>query len=315
MPRPQTIIVTFLVALAATGIALAVAQDAPAKQGVTRKQPAARTAQAQQQFPPGAMDELLSQWEAQSAKLVTLEVDIYRTDKDQAWGDESQFSGHAAFKSPDLAYVDYKKVKLLSQPDPKNKNQTKFVPAKAQDGNLLATSFETILCTGTEVWHYRYDVKQVFIWPLGKDARKKALDEGPLPFLFRMRSGDAKQRYNMTLRGQDERTSLVEIHPRIKEDQDVFSTAWVFLDRKFLLPRKILLVSPDRSKVQEFLLSNIRANQEVKPQYFVGVKPGKPWKVQINPGGNEPEPANVKRPRRGADPQAAQRPDGRVAPR
>jgi hypothetical protein len=165
------------------------------------------------------------------------------------------------------------------------------------------------------VWHYRYDVKQVFIWPLGKDARKKALDEGPLPFLFRMRAGDAKQRYNMALRGQDEKLSLVEIQPRMKEDQDVFSTAWVYLDRKFLLPKRILLVSPDKAKVQDFVLSNIAANQPVKPQYFVGVKPGKPWKVQINPGGPEQDPANAKRPRRGGDPQAAQRPYGRMTPR
>jgi TIGR03009 family protein len=318
MPRRQTALVTLVAALAATGSALVLGQDqAPARQRVTRQPPAARQAQAPQQFPPEAMDNLLHQWEQQSAKLDTLEVNIYRTDQDRAWGDEAQFSGHAAFKSPDLAYVDYKKVKLLSQrnPNPKAKNQTVFVPAKTKDGNLDTVPFETIVCTGADVWHYRYDVKQVFIWPLGKDARKKALDEGPLPFLFRMRAGDAKQRYNMTLRGQDERLSLVEIKPLIKEDQDVFSTAWVYLDRKFLLPKRILLISPDKAKVQDFVLSDIRANQPVKPQYFVGVKPGKPWTVQINPGGNENDPAKAKRARRASDPQATQRPDGRMAPR
>jgi TIGR03009 family protein len=318
MPRRQTILVTFLAALAATGSALVLAQDqAPAKQGVTRQQPAARQAQAPQQFPPGAMDNLLLQWEEQSGKLKTLEVDIYRTDQDRAWGDEAQFMGHAAFKSPDLAYVDYKKVKLLTEPDanPKAKNRKVFIPAKAKDGALITVPFETILCTGAEVWHYRYDVQQVTIWPLGKDARKKALDEGPLPFLFRMRAGDAKQRYFMTLEGQDEKVSLVRIQPRMKEDQDVFSFAWVYLDRKFLLPTRILLLSPDKAKTQNFVLRNIKANQPVKQQYFVGVKPAKPWKVEINPGGIENDPTNAKRPRRAGDPQAAQRPDGRVAPR
>ena len=316
MPRRQTLFVSFLVAVAAMGSALAFAQDpGAARQGVTRQQSTARPAQAPQQFPPGAMDNLLRQWEEQSAKLETLEVDIYRTDQDRAWGDEAQFAGHAAFKSPDLAYVDYKKVKLKTQPNPAAKNQPKFLPEKDKDGNVIATPFETILCTGAEVWHYRYDVKQVFIWPLGKDARKKALDEGPLPFLFRMRAGDAKQRYVMALRGQDQKLSLVEIQPRMKEDQDVFSTAWVWLDRKFLLPKRIMLISPDKAKIQDFILSNIKANQPVKEHYFVGVKPGKPWKVQINPGGPEPAPANAKRPRGAADPQAAQRPDDRMAPR
>ena len=46
-----------------------------------------------------------------------------------------------------------------------------------------------------------------------------------------MRAGDAKQRYDMFLRGQNEKNSLVMILPKIKEDKDVFSTAWVMLDR------------------------------------------------------------------------------------
>ena len=316
MPQRQIILGSVFVALATAGPALVVAQEqAPAKQGVTRQQPAARAAQPAQQFPPGAMDNLLRQWEEQSAKLETLEVDIYRTDQDRAWGDEAQFSGHAAFKSPDLAFVDYKKVKLKAEPNPNAKNQPKFVPVQTKDGKLDAVPFETILCTGAEVWHYRYDVKQVYIWPLGKDARKRALDEGPLPFLFRMRAGDAKQRYFMTLEGQDEKVSLVRIQPRMREDQEVFSFAWVYLDRKFLLPTRIMLLSPDKAKTQNFVLRNIRANQPVKEQYFVGVKPAKPWKVETNPGGVEKDPANAKRPRRAGDPAAAQRPDGRPAPR
>ena len=64
-------------------------------------------------FPPEAMDELLRMWEGQSKKLVDLEVDIYRVDKDLNWEDEAHFTGHAAFKSPDLAYVDYRLVERV----------------------------------------------------------------------------------------------------------------------------------------------------------------------------------------------------------
>ena len=313
MPRPQTILISFLVALVATGSAIALAQNqGPARASAAPKQqPASRKpVQPLQQFPPGRMDELLRLWEGQSAKLKTLEVDIYRIDQDRAWGDEAQFSGHAAFKTPDLAYVDYKKVKMVA--DPKDKN--KFVAAQNKDGTFVATPFETILCTGVEVWQYRYDVKQVYIFPLNKDARRRALDEGPLPFLFRMRVGDAKQKYDMA-RPWNEKSSLVEILPRLKEDKEVFSTAWVWLDRQFLLPRRIKLISPDKGKFQDFILTNIRANQPVKDQYFVGIKPGLGWKMQINPAGEEKGAANPNRPRRNGDPQAADRPDARMAPR
>ncbi len=309
--------ISALAALAATGSALALAQD----QGIARprtarqEQPAAKPAQAAQQFPPEAMDEVLSQWEIQSKKLRTLEVDIQRTDIDRNWGDEAQFSGHAAFQSPDLAYVDYRKIKGKMQGDPKVKNKDIFVAEKAKDGKRIEMPFETILCTGQEVWQYRYDVKQVYIFPLDKDARRKALDEGPLPFLFRMRAGDAKQRYIMALRKQDEKLSLIEIQPRMKEDKDVFSTAWVYLDRKYLVPKRIYLISPDKSKIQDFILSNIKANEPVKQQYFVGVKPGKPWKIEFNPAGAQAEGPGQKGARRKGDPQAAERRDGGMAPR
>ena len=310
MPGRRTILISPLVAVLAMGFALAAAQDrGPASVAAPRpQQPAARNAQPAQEFPPEAMDELLALWEGQSAKLETLEVDIYRTDKDRAWGDEAHFAGHAAFKSPDLAYVDYRKVKMQAKPDPKVKGKMNSAPV-IKNGRYESVPFETILCTGKEVWHYRYDVKQVIVWNLNKDARKRALDEGPLPFLFRMRARDAKQRYTMFLRGQNAKSSLVEIRPLLKDDKEVFSTAWVELDRAFLLPTRIVLISPDRSKQQDFRLSNIKANEPVKERFFIGVKPGaEGWKLERNPVAKEAGAPDRKRPRRPGDPQPAQRP-------
>ena len=128
------------------------------------------------------------------------------------------------------------------------------MPGKNKNGQLDTSPFQTILCTGKEVWDYRSDVRQLIIFTLNNDARKKVLDEGPLPFLFRMRVGDAKQRYNMVFAIKMRSIRLVMITPKIKEDQDVFSTAWVQLDREFLLPTRILLVSPDKAKLQDFRL-------------------------------------------------------------
>jgi len=307
MPHRQTILISGLVGSLVTYGALVFAQDrGPEAANAPRQQPPAKAKTRVQQFPPEEMDNLLLQWEGKSRQLETLEVDIYRIDKDTAWGDEAHFAGHAAFRTPDLAYVDYRKVKGEAVADAKVKGKMNFVPEQ-KNGQLIAIPFETILCTGAEVWHYRYDTKQVFIWQLDKDARKRALDEGPLPFLFRMRAGDAKMRYEMVLRAQNEKSSLVMILPKMKEDKDVFSTAWVTLDRAYLLPTRIVLISPDKTKQQDFVLSKIRANLPVKDQYFVGVKPGKPWKVEINPGAKEAGPAVPKRARRAGDPQAAER--------
>jgi TIGR03009 family protein len=310
MPRRHKVLVSTLVAFVAMGYGLATAQDraqAPANQARPQAG-AARPAQNPKAFPQEAMDDLLRQWEGQSKKLETLEVDIYRVDRDMSWGDESHFIGHAAFKSPDLAYVDYRLVKLAAEPDPKEKNKKKFVPQKKKDGKLDTTPFQTIICTGTEVWEYRSDVKQLTIFPLDKDARRRVLNEGPLPFLFRMKSGDAKQRYTMVLKDQNDDASTVMIMPKIKEDLDSFSTAWVQLDRKFLLPTRILLIAPDKAKLQDFRLSSPRANLPVKPEYFVGVKPTKPWQIVVNPAADAPGNPAPKRTRQLGNPKAAQRP-------
>ena len=45
-----------------------------------------------------------------------------------------------------------------------------------------------------------------------------------------MRAADAQQRYKMELKGQDNDRYLVRIKPLLKEDQDTFSVAWVYLD-------------------------------------------------------------------------------------
>ena len=115
--------------------------------------------------------------------------------------------------------------------------------------------------------------------------------------------------YQMALRAQDKKNSLVMVLPRFKEDADVFSTAWVWLDRDFLLPRRILLISPDKAKQQDFTLSGHKANKAVNPRFFVGVKPTKAsgWKVEVNPLNADAGPADRGRGRRAADAKAAQR--------
>jgi len=258
------------------------------------------------------MDDLLNLWAGQSAKLTSLEVDIYRIDKNPAWWDEEEhYLGHAAFKSPQLAYLDFRKVELQTQVDPNDKNKKKLVPLK-KNGRIQSKPYQTIICTGAEVWDYHYGVKpQIFIYTLDKDGRKRAIEEGPLPFLFNMRANEAKQRYEMVLFSEDEKRYLVQIKPLFQEEKERFSFAWISLDRAFLLPKRIVLIAPDGKSMQDFRLSAINANNPggVDGRMFKGVNPGKPWKVVRNPGGPAPAaPANARTSRRQAVEQAA-RPD------
>jgi TIGR03009 family protein len=282
-------LISVLTAAFATGFALAVTQDR-GDDGAPRVQPPA--ARAQPRPDPARMQALLKLWEGQSAKLKSLDVSLYRVDRDLAWGDEEHYLGHAAFQNPSLAYIDYRKVKMQAQPDPKVKGKKVFVPAKKKNGEFDSVPFETVLCTGAEVWDYRYDVRQIIVYTLDKDDRKRALEEGPLPFLFNLRAQDAEARYDMELRSEDQRGYLVMVKPKLQEDSAVFRTAFIWLDREFLLPTRIRLIAPDGKSWQDFTLSKINPNQPIPARFFQGVNPGKPWKLERNPGSRPQSPPN-----------------------
>ena len=137
---------------------------------------------------PIQVDDLLRLWERQSSKLKTLDVWIYRIDKNPEWDEEIHYEGRAVFKSPQLAYLDFKKIKTTRNAE------GKMVPvADPKDPKKrLTTPQETIICGADEVWQYLYPVKQIFVYPLAKEQRQRALDEGPLPFLFNMKAQEAK---------------------------------------------------------------------------------------------------------------------------
>ncbi len=221
MPQFRRILISALVALVATGFAMAVAQD-----GVERPAPAKVQAKAPAQLPPNpaAMQQLLKDWEIQSQKLKTLEVSIYRIDVSPAWGDEDHFEGRAIFSSPQLAYLDFRKVKLVLN------EKKKKVPQVDRNKRRITAPFERIVCTENEVWQYRFDDQHIFVFPLDKNARKRAIEEGPLPFLFNMKAKEAEARYDMVLLEKDAKRILLKITPKLKEDQDSFSMALVVLD-------------------------------------------------------------------------------------
>jgi TIGR03009 family protein len=302
MPFPRRIWIAPLVALFSAGFTLAVAQD---RGNVA--QPAQRQQQPAPAQPAMNMGQLLQLWAGQSAKLTALELDIYRIDEQKAWGDVEHYLGRAAFKAPQLAFLDFRKVKMQEKADPKDKQKKVIAPAK-KNNKIDSSPYETIVCTGDEVWHYRYDVKQIYIFPLDKNQRKRAIEEGPLPFLFNMNVADAQRRYQMELVGEDQKKGyMVRVVPKLKEDQESFSVAWVQLDKAFLLPTRVYLLAPDKKSSKDFQLSKIKANQPVDGQFFVGVNPGKGWKVERNPGGQAPAPADANGPRRKPNGQPPQR--------
>ena len=262
------------------------------------------------------MNRLLEAWEKQSKKLVSLYVVFTRIDRSPAWGDQF-YQGQAMLQSPNLACLEFQKYKVGANGKP--------LVAAGKDGKpalqLEPKPYERIVCTGNEVLQYTWDDEKIFVFPLDKQIRQKALQQGPLPFLFNMKAADAKQRYSMTLMEQDDKEYKIGIIPMEEIDKESFRKAILWLNKETFLPDYLCLY-PDEQKPQNyqefrFIGSNniIKPNTAMDKNFFTFSKIDN-WKVIVNPGAGGGAPgANqgqaVAPPGRRAVPQPAMAPAGR----
>jgi TIGR03009 family protein len=272
----------------------------------TQEKPAAAprpTAKAVAPAPdPRKMDRLLAEWEAQSAQTTSMVAEFVRTDVDTVWNSTTKYTGQAILKSPNYACLEFRKIVDPKQPP-------KF--------------HERIICSGDKVYQFTNDSKQIFVYPLDPNERQRALEEGPLPFLFNMKAIDARHRYEMTLANERPDQYLIKIVPLQQVDREAFSIAWVWLDGKTFLPKRLDLINPENGKDKKsFTFTKIARNANVDMANFDGEKVArimvaKKWDLVENPGPDARQPSSVApRPsavRPAAKAQPAQRPrTGRV---
>ena len=210
------------------------------------------------------MDALLSDWEMQSKKVTSLMVVFERIDKSVKWGDQV-YEGKAILKSPDLACLEFKKAIPDANGKPKYAD-VKGVKVLEVEKN----PFQRIVCTGKDVLQFEWDEQAIYIYPLDKEARQKALQQGPLPFLFNMKAAEAKARYGMTLLNQDHYPDdyLIAIVPREEIDKESFQRAFVYLNKKSFLPSQVVLYPIGDKDMQHFRFTNIQPNQPIDDAYF-----------------------------------------------
>ena len=233
------------------------------------------------------MDRVLAEWEDRSRQVTSLDVLFDRVDVSPGWGDQ-YYQGRAMLQSPDLACLQFQKYKL--DPDGKPLFATKDGKKVPQ---LEPQPFERIVCTGNEVLQYSWDDKKIFIFPLDKQSRQKALQQGPLPFLFNMKAADLKRRYAMTLLKQDDKDYLIGITPQEKIDKESFSTAFLWLSKKTFLPDKLCLIPVGGKERQEFRFAGnsntIMANTTLDGKFFLANR-FEGWRVIDNPNANGAPP-------------------------
>ena len=180
------------------------------------------------------MEDLLVRWEAQSKTVKSLSVEYTRTDFSPLFGSTTEFQGKAKLKSPDLVYLDFYEV---------------------VDGKTKGAFSERIVCDGKDVYQFLGPPKRIFIYPLDKDAQVKALNQGPLPFLFNMSVAKAKARYDMVFVSESKDYYVIKIIPKLAIDREEYSQALVKLrktENGRFLPEAIRLWSPEGKDTKTF---------------------------------------------------------------
>ncbi len=206
-----------------------------------------------------AMDDLLQKWEIKSAKIKTLSVKYKRKDVSRLFNTEKVYEGEARLTSDNRAYLDFWEI---------------------VQGQAKPVFDERIICDGKDVYQFKGATRQIFVFPLPADQRQKAIQQGPLPFLFNMRAAEAKKRYHMTLAGEDAESYTIKIIPLLPIDREEYSQALIKLSKnpedpsRDLLPQAIRLTSPEGKDTKTFTFSaeGMIPNKPIGDNWFDGAK-------------------------------------------
>lgn len=259
----------------ATGAAAAPAQAKPA---------AAPRPTAPRPLDPEAqkkIDAILARWERASADTETLYAEFEQIEKLKLFNEEKHYKGKAYLLRPNLALLNLEK--------------------QSADGKTYAFD-RRIVSTGAEILEYNPSVKQITVYPLPEDAQQRALEEGPLPFLFNMKLETFKKRYHAYLQMETEKSYRIVIVPLQAIDRDAFQTAVLDLNKQTLLPDAIYTKAANDKEEIHYLIKQISKNGKFDQNLFTWTSEKsremttKGWRILKNPPMGESEielvPAN-----------------------
>jgi len=264
-----------------------------------RQAPASAPASAEADDPK--LDQILRRWEEVSSQTETIIAEFDQIDELVTLDRKHQSKGTAFLKRPD---------RVVLQINVENPETGDF-------------EFDRrIMSTGGEIIEFDKRREQVTVYPLPEDDRQRAMEEGPLPFLFRMNARAFKQRYLAKLLEETEAYYRIAIIPRHEIDREAFDAAVIYLDRQTLQPKEIHTRSPNGKDMQHYYIRGFWRNppQGIDDQAFTWSREKerqleqRGWRVVHSPGPAGPSDERQPAPNRPAPTGRAGEPIGRSAP-
>lgn len=252
----------------------------PADQDAPPAQPFTLTPQQQ-----ANLDRLLGDWEKRNTDVRTITCKFERWEFDRVTNTRKYATGELNYSNPDNA--EYKVFDA--------------------DGEVS----EHWLCTGKSIFEFKHSVKTLVQRDLPPELQGKAIEDGPLPFVFNSNADKLRQRYWLRLSAPPEGVTdqvWLEAFPKRREEKANFDRAELILDAKEMLPAAVQLHMPGGQTRTVHKFKDIKVNG-----FWAGLKGFKPkvgrdWKIHVEPAEGMADgapPAQPSRPQpTGPDPVA-----------
>ncbi len=201
----------------------------------------------QQQY----LNQFLETWEKNSSQVRTFKTPFVRQEynmfspTDATTGQKVAYNldqGTLGFQKPDKGSFHITERKQWKA-DPAQKGKT----ATGTYEVLKRVIGERWVCTGTEIYEYRAEQKQLVVRAIPKELQGEAISNGPLPFIFGAKAADMKARYWMQLVSSNATLIHLRAYPKRQADAANYRQIDIHLDAKQWLPKAMKVVAPDNS--------------------------------------------------------------------
>ncbi len=240
--------------LAAFGVAtLAASAQPPQQPPQTPAAPAAPAADPK-------LDEHLDKWEAAMKKVETLGAQLTRVDKDPTYDQVQKLTGVAYYMKAGTGAA----IQNLALLDLK------------LDGHK--ESKEKYICTGTYIYTYAPDQKEIRYYELPKPKPGQVADDSLMSLMFGMKAVEAKRRYDLKVAKEDANFIYVDIAPRMAADKSDFVKARLILNRSNYLPRQLWFEHANKSEVL-WDIPNLQVGMDLNRKAFDAPQAPPGWRM------------------------------------
>ena len=218
------------------------------------------------------LDIVLGYWQDVMSKVKALEATCVRVSKDKVFKTEESYQGKARFLKSDIP------------------NQTSRASLELENVGNKAV-FEKIVLTGPYLYEFRPSAKEIRVHDVPVPKAGEGIDHNLMSLLFGMKVEQAKKRYDISFKGEDENYFYLQIVPLFDRDKAEFSVARLALVKKTYLPRQLYFLQANGNDVR-WDLPAININKEAAHLRAVDFQqpalPTREWKFVRVPAADGP---------------------------